>query len=315
MPSHLSFTGRWPAASPQADWRRQVAAWNKLLAQCACNPKRRHVHALRSLTLRLGATVEFCLLNSVQNPAAARVLQRWNQEGRKLRRALRPVRDADVCLARLQELGAALEENPRSGLASAPCYRRGKKKLQRRLQQRRKLAAARLLKWIKARGKRLKRLGREMAEVVKNESLPGNLSGTPEALRIMAGLAGQFPRLDHANLHAYRKALKPALYLSEISSVADPQAMRLAAALRKTHLAAGEWRDWKTLAEEAGHAGKNSLAPLLEMMAEQSQRYAIALIRRLRLHRVKNLTAAGMPVAAITPCAAGMGRDPSLRIK
>ena len=115
--------------------------------------------------------------------------------------------------------------------------------------------------------------------------MPERIRSTrPAAARIFAGLGGEFPDLDESNLHAYRKRLKQALYLAEISSAADPTARRLAAALRKIRDASGEWHDWHALAEEAGrilslHGKKGSLVPVLEARAERALDKALLLCR------------------------------------
>ena len=84
--------------------RKQLVTWRKLLAQCARKPSRRSVHALRSLTVRLQVVMEHSLRKQAANSAAARAFQHWSKDGKKLRKALEPLRDADVHLARLDSL-------------------------------------------------------------------------------------------------------------------------------------------------------------------------------------------------------------------
>ena len=98
-------------------------------------------------------------------------------------------------------------------------------------------------------------------------------------------LASQLPHLDAANLHAYRKRLKQALYLAETSAAADPFAAHLAAAFRKIHLAAGEWHDWQALALEAGRFLKRDgkqegLVSVLQVMEEKALKGLFGLRRR-----------------------------------
>lgn len=137
---------------------------------------------------------------------------------------------------------------------------------------------------VDARSQRLSRLSKEM-EVALAPRMPSRArSAAPAALRIFAGLASELPDLDSANLHAYRKRLKPALYLAEISAAADPLAGELAVALREIHDAAGEWHDWQTLVLEAGrvfpgHGKQDGLVAALETMAEGALQRALGLCK------------------------------------
>jgi hypothetical protein len=158
-------------------------------------------------------------------------------------------------------------------------------KLESRLKQQRQAGTHALMTAVDSRRKRLSRLSKEMEEALAPR-MPSRVRSTRQAaLRIFAGLASEFPKLDSTNLHAYRKRLKQALYLAEISSAADPLARRLAAAFRKIHLAAGEWHDWQALALEAGrilpeHAKQDGLVPLLETLTEEALQKALGLCRR-----------------------------------
>ncbi len=294
-------TGVRPAPPGNADWLQEVDAWSDLLAQCARNPSRKRVHALRSRTLRLAVAAEYCLPEPAQNPAADQAFRRWTKEARKLRRALQPVRDADVYLARLERLGDVLAK-ARLGdtLQQAPGgegklsrrSERERNKLESRLKQRRQAGIGKLGAAIEARGERLKRLGREMAGSLEAGIRSREPSTAPTALRIFAALAAEFPRLGSDNLHDYRKGLKPALYLAELSAAADPRSRRLAAAFRKMHRAAGEWHDWQLLAREAGRvvagrARRDGLASVLETLAARALDRAIALIRRSEARLLK----------------------------
>jgi hypothetical protein len=84
------------AVSLQPEWRQRLEAWRNLLAQCARKPNRKSVHALRSLTLRLQVGLEHSLQEQAADRTASRAFQRWSKSGKKLRKALEPVRDADV---------------------------------------------------------------------------------------------------------------------------------------------------------------------------------------------------------------------------
>lgn len=81
--------------------------------------------------------VECWLLDPAQDATAAGPFRRWKKEGKKLRRALQPVRDADVCLARLNGLRETLGEAPGGKPKLSPRCLREMDKLERRLQERR----------------------------------------------------------------------------------------------------------------------------------------------------------------------------------
>jgi CHAD domain-containing protein len=285
-----------PAVFLQPEWQRQVGAWRDLLTQCARKPSRKRVHNLRSLTLRLRVALEYRLLEQAQDPTAAGAFRRWNKEGQKLRRALEPVRDVDVYLARLDGLRDTLGEASDGEPKRSPRCLREMDKLESRLKQRRKEGIHRLMAVIDVRGNRLSRLSKEMEAALVPRMSSKALSTGQAALRIFAGLASEFPHLDSANLHAYRKRLKPALYLAEISATADPLAGRLAAAFRKIHLAAGEWHDWQALAQKAsrvfpGHARQDGLVPVLEKLADGALQRALGLCRRSAARFLKSIGA------------------------
>jgi CHAD domain-containing protein len=169
-------------------------------------------------------------------------------------------------------------------------------KLESRLKQRRKAGIHRLMAFIDVRGNRLSRLSKEMEAALVPRMSSKVLSTGEAALGIFAGLASEFPHLDSANLHTYRKRLKPALYLAEISATADPLAGRLAAAFRKIHLAVGEWHDWQALARKAsrvfpGHARQDGLVPVLETLADGALQRALGLCRRSGARFLKSIGA------------------------
>jgi len=271
-----------PSSSLQPEWRRQLKAWCDLLAQCARKPSRKRVHALRRLTLRLRATMEHGLRDQARNSPAARALKRWEKAGKKLRLALGPVRDADVFLSRLSDLrnsaSGVLSDKPQ---LSQRCLREVDK-LQARLEAERQSGAEELMDVLAARSKRLNRRSKEMEDSVPPRMSPMEHSTADAVLEIFAGITSDFPVIDDTNLHAYRKRLKHALYLAEISAPTDPLAKRLATAFRKIHLAAGEWHDWQTLAGKArrilpSHGKQDGLTSVLEGLAQGALKRAAGL--------------------------------------
>jgi CHAD domain-containing protein len=235
--------------------------------------------------LRLRTALEFRLREQAPEPAAARAFKRWKKEGRKLRRALGPVRDADVHLARLRGLRGALAASTNGeSQVSLRCLREMDKLLSRLKLQRQK-GAERLKTFMDARGKRLNRLSREMEAELAPQMLSNQGSTAQAALRIFTELAGELPAIGGADLHDYRKRLKQALHLAEASAASDPAAKRLAVVSRKMHLATGKWHDWDALALLAervlpGHGRQDGVVPVLKKLAEEALKKALALCRR-----------------------------------
>lgn len=301
--------GRLSVDPPQPEWRQRLEAWRSLLAQCGRKPGRKNVHVLRSLTLRLRTGLGNAL-EPIADPDAARAFQRWSKEAKKLRKALEPVRNADVYMARLDSLRHISKgETPLSPRCICEID-----KLENRLKRKRQAETDKLKAVIAARGKRLNRLSREM-EVALESHMPASVASTaPAAWRVFAALTGEFPALDEDNLHAYRKGLKQALYLAELSARTDSVAGRLATALRKMRDAAGEWHDWQSLAQEAdhalrGHGRQDSLVPLLDELTAKALQKALGRCRRSSAQLLKS--AGGVPAAPRKkPVAADRGFQP-----
>jgi CHAD domain-containing protein len=278
-----------------------------LLAQCASKPSRKSVHALRALTLRLRVRLEHSLEQSA-DPAAARTLQRWNKDAKKLRKALEPVRNADVYLARLDSLRTPSRGTSANQTPLSPLCARQIAKLEDRLMRKRMSGVDKLKAFIGAHGKRLNRLSKEM-EATLAPAMPARAPSTAQAaMEIFARLTSELPSLDAANLHEYRKRLKQALYLAEVSAASDPLAERLTAAFRKIQNAAGEWHDWQALTLEAGRIlhgrnGQDGLLPVLQAREEKALHRALGQCRRSTAHYMKNageirLSLPKKPVAA-----------------
>lgn len=330
----LILPGEASAAPLPAEWRQRLEAWRTFLTQCGSKPSRKSVHALRALTLRLRVELEHFLPEQAENSAAAHAFQRWSKEAKKLRKALEPVRNADVYLARLASL-----RTPRGGVTEVidPAYKqreglppfRQKKsermghgisafegqinqgvteggtplsarctreieKLEERLRRKRLAGIEKLVAVLGEHGKRLNRLSNEIEEAFAPYMSSKDPSTAQAALEIVAELANELPSLDATNLHEYRKRLKPALYLTEISAAADPLTGRLATAFRKIHDAIGEWHDWQALTQEADRVlhspGKpDGLVPLLEEMTAKALHRALGQCRRSAARYVKNL--------------------------
>jgi hypothetical protein len=292
LPSH----GRTALSFQAMKWPQQMEVWRDLLAQCTRKPSRRHVHALRSLTLRLRTTLEHQLLEQAPEPAAAQAFKRWKKVVKKLRRRLEPVRNADVYLARLDSLRKASGKAAGVEAKLSSRCRSEMDKLETRLKRRRQTGANKLIAVLETGGNRLNRISREMESALTPRMLSRTDSTAQTALQIFAGLVTELPHLDNTNLHIYRKRLKPALYLAESSATDDPLARRLAMTFRKMHLAIGEWHDWQSLALEADHIlpshnKPDGLLPLLEEITAASFKKALGLCQRSTARFLKSAAA------------------------
>jgi CHAD domain-containing protein len=308
-------------ATPQPEWRRQVERWRALLAQCAVKPSRKRVHVLRSLTARLRVTLQYRLRDEAPDAASVHAFKRWKSHAKKLRRALQPVRDADVFLARLERLSNAVEAQAAGTSRFGPYCRHEIVELQAGLKKQRQKSIERLTEVLHGRSEQLNRLSTEMEAALTPRIPAETVSAAPAALRVFAKLAAEFPALDSARLHEYRKRLKKALYLGEISAASDPLAGQLTTSFKKICLAAGEWHDWQVLAQEASRvlAGESrsrrerqdGLVPELESLAEAALKRALGLSRR-STPRLLKAAGAILPAARrkpVAPVPAGPDRD------
>jgi len=283
--------GEQAAAPHLPEWRQRIDAWRALLAQCARKPNRKSVHALRALTVRLRVGLAHSL-EQTADPAAERAFQRWSKDAKKLRKALEPVRNADVYLDRLDSIRDSHGKTPESESRLSPLCAREIAKFQDRLLRKRMTGIDKLKIFIGAHGKRLNRLSKEI-EAALAPVMPAKApSNAQAALEVFARLTKELPCLDAANLHEYRKGLKQSLYLSEISAAADPVAERLTAAFRKIQDAAGEWHDWHALTLEAGrffrgHGKRDGLLPVLQAREKQALQRALGQCRRSTARSMK----------------------------
>ena len=290
-------SGSLPSGTPlapvaQPDWPRKIEAWRQLLAQCCRKPSRKCVHGLRVATLRLQVELEHGLRERPRDDAGARAARRWNRQGKKLRRALQPVREADVFLGKLASLrgpaAVAGKEMPQPGRRLRQVV-----ELEQRLRKRRQTAAKKLVAAIKDRRERLDRLSKGM-EAALGPQMPramGPAEGTISGL--IAGLVSEFPELNGDNLHEYRKRIKRVHYLAELLAAADPRATQQATVLKKMQVAVGEWHDWEALAERAGrvpgkHDFQDGLVELLETLTAASLEKALRQCRRSTARLLKH---------------------------
>jgi hypothetical protein len=169
------------------------------------------------------------------------------------------------------------------------------------LRQQRQMGIDKLMVLMDTRGRRLNRRCKQMEAALAAQMPSTTVSSEQTALQIFAKLVDDLPELDSSNLHIFRKRLKRALYIAEISASSDPKARKLAAAFRKMHLASGEWHDWQALALEAGrilpgYDKVNGVVPTLEKLAEGALQKAIGLCRHCVAHSLKGVGETWLPL-------------------
>jgi hypothetical protein len=202
------------------------------------------------------------------------------------------VRETDVQMARLDRLHNSVGRGLKDDTPLSPRCICEIDKFENRLKRRRLAGVDKLRTVLDAQSKRLNRLSKEM-EAALALQMPSTVQSTAQAaLRIFTELNSELPNLSAANLHNYRKRLKPALYLAQISATTDPLAKRLATAFRQIHVAVGEWHDWQLLALKAGsvlrsHGKQDGLVPVLEALEEKALHRALSRCRRSAARYVK----------------------------
>lgn len=259
----------------------QLEAWRELLDRCAQKASPKRVHALRIATLRLQAALEHRLREQLEDAGAVRAVKRWNKHGRRLRRALEPVREADVYL---ELLGSLRDPVPGPHECMLRCSSRCLREievLECKFKRRRSTSADALQTEIEDHRKRLEQCNQQMEKALEPH---GPAEPAAQAARpLFDRLAREFPELNGGNLHAYRKQLKTVRYLAETG--ADDEAVRLAKSCRKMLNAAGNWHDWQVLAKEAKRRlpkrGKEAgLLAVLRTMEEEALRRALDICQR-----------------------------------
>jgi CHAD domain-containing protein len=113
--------------------------------------------------------------------------------------------------------------------------------------------------------------------------------GASEIAEQFAEVVAEFPSLDAANLHEFRKRIKKVRYLAEMVAADDHEIARQAASLKKIQTAIGEWHDWDALAKREDHAhGKHEeLTELLRTLAAESLEKALEVCDRLTTSLLK----------------------------
>ncbi|HEV2132882.1 MAG TPA: CHAD domain-containing protein [Terracidiphilus sp.] len=266
--------------------------WRRLLARCGRKPGRKYVHSLRVATLRLEATLEYCTSRQQADASETDSVQRWRRQGKKLRQALGPVRQADVSLDKLARVRSwAHTDSDGHPVLPKECMG-GIEEIERSIKQSREAAAKKLVAVVNRRRKRLNRLSRKV-ESAFGGFAPSLESGAEERIRAqIASVAADFPALHSENLHEFRKRVKKIRYLAEVFAPHDVAAAHQAALLKRMTGAVGEWHDWQGLTQEAaraehGNASMAAAAEFLQAQAGRSLESARKLCRQLMTRLLK----------------------------
>jgi CHAD domain-containing protein len=268
-----------PGNPPLPGLHWQVEAWRGLLDRCTRKTSGKRIHDLRIVTLRLQAALEHWLREQAPDAVGTRAVKRWMKHGKKLRRALEPVREADVCL---ELLGSLHAPKPTLSDRTQRCLREIEA-LESRFQRQRATASEALLAAIEVHHKRLDQSSRQMEKALELP-LPGAQgSATAGAWKLFIRLANEFQDLNGGNLHVYRKQLKKVRYLAEAGT--DDEAARLASTSRKMLTAAGNWHDWHVLTTEAKRrlpkrSRQDGLLAVLRTMEADALRRALKISRQ-----------------------------------
>jgi CHAD domain-containing protein len=281
----------------QVQVNKKFAQWRELLSACTRKAGRRDVHGLRSLSLRLSV-----LQGLVAEGQHSQALNRWGKAVRKLRRALGPVRNADVFVSRLGLLRKEAKE-----LKLSPICLREMDKLEGKLKKERAKSTAKLMLKLKAGGKRLKRVSCAYEATVLSQGDVGKSS--EKALLIFSELAQEIPALDGDSLHEFRKRMKESLYLAEFAAQEGSATKKLLLVLRKMHQGSGEWHDWHAMAEAARRLlpkadPQAGLLAVLESKKDLSIKRALEICRSqsanyFKVKKVKEKLPPRKPVASV----------------
>jgi CHAD domain-containing protein len=252
----------------------------QLYDRCGKKPTRKRVHALRVVTLRILAELESRIGEERQGNPQIESAARWMKLGEKLREMLGPVREADVWLGELDGLQKSLADTNGYRVRSNRGYLRQIDALKGRLRQKRRQSEKELVAEIAERLDKFAELT-DGVEPLFEQSMA--ITGGRQIAERFARVVKEFPALDAANLHEFRKRIKTVRYLAEIVARQDAEAGRQASLLRKMQSAIGDWHDWQVLAKREGQAqGKRAeLTALLEMLAAESLEKALAVCERL----------------------------------
>jgi CHAD domain-containing protein len=197
----------------------------------------KNVHFFRTSCRRLEAFADLRKGKS----EGARALRKLSKRLDKPRRAAGRVRDLDVQLDLVRDLHFDGDHESR-------------RRLRIDLQEARGRACRKLSKVLDADTvaslhRRLRKAERAQASAAKTADEYRSRAWN-EALALLAALPEDFPSVEPANLHRLRLAGKNIRYTAE-QAFPDPEARRLAEAMKELQDAIGRWHDWLMLRKRA----------------------------------------------------------------
>jgi CHAD domain-containing protein len=238
-------TNQQDTSQRQAHLIATAEAFNTAVTRCVEDAAPEAVHAVRTGSRRLQATLEAMLREdaavSLQEPAKG-----WLRQLKQVRRAAGTVRDLDVH-RKLLERWIANEDSPLEKQAGV---------LDAWLKGRRKHLASDMQKKIGKRQQELEQRQDAFLAVLHSVALDGVRvppSADAVALEQFVRAADAMPSLDAENLHDFRKATKKARYVAESCSVGQEYSS-VAKALKRVQDVIGDWHDWLCLSQEADSA-------------------------------------------------------------
>lgn len=298
MVSGANLAESSPHQGIQADFRQNVESWRRLLKRCGRKPDRKCVHSLRVATLRLQAAIEYWHERQGMDAPVTGAVQRWLRQGKKLRRALGPVRQADVSLNKLARM-RAWSKSDAGGSPVLPKECLGVvEEIERIVKRRREAAAKKLVAEIQKRRKRLNRLSRKLESALEGFAPEKESGAADKILAQIASVAPEFSTLDTDNLHKFRKRIKKIRYLAEFFAPFEETAVHYGSTLKRMTGSVGEWHDWQVLTEEAaraehGDAEMAGAAEFLQAQASRSLEQALKLCRQSMTRLLKDTANAG----------------------
>jgi CHAD domain-containing protein len=251
----------------------RLTAWIGLLCRCESKPTRKHVHALRVTTLRLQAQLERDVSELPGASHQAQAMLQFGKQAEKLRQALGPVREFDVWIGKLRGLRASLNKPGEYVPHSMQECLRGIDRLEHRLQRKRRTAEKKLVAAIEKKSDRFIKAAEKLEATPEEAGLADAAGIAKELVAHFGRVRAEFPVLDEANLHEFRKRIKSVRYLAEMHAGTDRECARIATQMRKLQSAIGEWHDWQALAYETRrlhHAWSKPLAELLESLTKET---------------------------------------------
>jgi CHAD domain-containing protein len=275
--AHKSATTRQQDTSqPRAQLIATAEAFKAAITQCVEDGAPEAVHAVRTGSRRLQATLEAMLREdapvSVRKPAKG-----WLRQLKQVRRTAGTVRDLDVH-RKLLEHWVANENSPLEKQAGV---------LDGWLKSRRKHLASDMQRKIGRRQQELEQRQAVFLAAIDSEDMFGRRvqrSTDDVALEQFVRAADAMPSLDAENLHDFRKATKKARYVAE-SGYSGQEFSNVAKALKRVQDAIGDWHDWLCLSQEADAALSKSSTEVTASLKREVDRHFSAALRTTQTMR------------------------------